>query len=204
MTPRGNRYNGDVEYCREGGLLRIALDLDGVLADTMKAWLRIWNKRAEEKLVYGDLVEWDFWRNLGISEDEFMDIMNDAWRMWKAIPPTEPNLSEKVSKLRSLGSVDVVTARPRETEKYVLNWLEHRKIIYDNYVWIRSSRMKPKLDYDVFIDDSPLLADGCILRRKLLLLYDQPWNRRVPEHQYVRRIKGLNEAYAILSRLRKK
>jgi len=180
-------------------LLRIALDLDGVLADTMRAWLKIWNRRSGEKLEYKDLVEWDFWKRLGISESAFMEIMNEAWRMWKIIPPTESDISEKVSKLRELGKVDIVTARPRETEKYVLEWLEHHGILYDEYVWIRSSRMKPKLDYDVFIDDSPLLADGCILRRKLLLLYDQPWNKNVNEDRYVKRIKGLDEALEALS-----
>jgi len=186
------------------GLLKIALDLDGVLADTMKLWLRLWNRRTGQKLSYEDLTEWDFWRNLEISEAEFMEIMNEAWRMWKSLPPTEPNLSEKVSRLKELGRIDIVTARPRETEKYALRWLDEQGILYDSYVWIRSSRIKAKLDYDVFIDDSPLIVDGCIMRKKILLLYDRPWNKNVPESRLVYRIKSLDEAYAILKEVSKK
>ena len=184
-----------------GELLRIALDVDGVLADTMKLWVSLWNKASNQKLSYEDLSEWDFWRGLGISSGEFMRLMNEAWRLWWRIPPTEPNLSEKVSRLRSLGRLDILTARPRETEKYTLRWLEAHKIPYDDYVWIESSRLKANLDYDVFIDDSPLIVDGCIMRRKLLLLYDRPWNRGVREEAYVRRIKSLDEAYHILAGL---
>ena len=182
------------------GLLRIALDLDGVLADTMRLWLVIWNKRFGEKLTYEDLIEWDFWKRLNITEGEFMKIMNEAWRMWTRMPPTEPSLSEKVSRLRSIGRIDIVTARPKETEQYALKWLKKHKIPYDDYVWIRSSRVKAKLNYDVFIDDSPLLVDGCVMHRKILLLYDRPWNREIREDLYVKRISSLGEAYELLKK----
>ena len=182
-------------------MLRIALDVDGVLADTMRLWIRLWNREKGQKLSYEDLAEWDFWKELGISSDEFMRMMNKAWRMWREIPPTEPNLAEKVSKIKSFGKLDILTARPRETEKYTLRWLEAHRIPFDEYVWIESSRLKPNLSYDVFIDDSPRLVEGCILQRKLLLLYDRPWNRGIREDRYVRRVKSLDEAYNILVRL---
>ena len=182
-------------------MLRIALDVDGVLADTMRLWIRLWNREKGQKLSYEDLVEWDFWKKLGISSDEFMRIMNKAWRMWREIPPTEPDLAEKVARIKSFGRLDILTARPRETEKYTLRWLEAHRIPFDEYVWIESSRLKASLDYDAFIDDSPLIVDGCVIRRRLLLLYDRPWNRRVPEGRHVRRIKSLDEAYHILAEL---
>jgi len=182
-------------------LLRIALDVDGVLADTMRLWLRLWNRRSSQSLSYEELVEWDFWKRLGISGEEFMELMKEAWRMWRELPPTEPNLSEKVSRLRSLGRVDIVTARPREVEKYTLRWLEAHRIPYDGYVLMRSSRVKATLDYDVFIDDSPLMVDGCAMRASLLLLYDRPWNRGILEDAHVKRIKNLNEAYQVLKEM---
>ncbi|HDD42305.1 MAG: hypothetical protein DRN61_02125 [Thaumarchaeota archaeon] len=185
-------------------MLRIALDVDGVLADTMRLWIRLWNRRSEQKIGYEDLVEWDFWKKLGISGDEFMKLMSEAWRMWWEIPPTEPNISEKVAKIKSLGKLDIVTARPRETEICTLRWLEAHRIPYDDYVWISSSRLKAKLDYDAFIDDSPLIVDGCLMRGKILLLYDRPWNRSVYESGYVRRVKSLDEAYHFLVELARK
>lgn len=189
-------------YRFRGGLLRIALDLDGVLADTMRLWIRLWRYRTGQIIRFEDLDEWDFWKKLGISEGEFMDIMNDAWRLWKIMPPTETLLSEKVKEIKKFGKVDIVTARPRVTERYVLNWLERHKIPYDEYVWIRSCREKPSLNYDVYIDDSPLIVDGCIRRRKLLILYHRPWNKLIQENIYVKRIKSLDEVPEILGRLK--
>jgi len=182
-------------------LLKIALDLDGVLADTMRLWIKLWRRRTGQIIEFEDLDEWDFWKKLGINEGEFMDVMNDAWRLWKIMPPTEDSLSEKVKEIKKFGKVDIVTARPRVTERYVLNWLRLHKIPYDEYVWIRSCREKPSLNYDVYIDDSPLIVDGCMRRRKLLILYDRPWNKLIQENIYVRRIKSLSQVYEILRRL---
>jgi 5'(3')-deoxyribonucleotidase len=45
-------------------LLRISLDVEGVLADTIRLWIRLWNRRSGRRLEYEDVVEWDFWRRL--------------------------------------------------------------------------------------------------------------------------------------------
>ncbi len=193
-----------MEWSRLRGVrrMRIALDLDGVLANTMSMWVRLWRERTGREIRLEDFDEWSSWKYLGITEREFMEIMNEAWRRWRYLPPTEENISEKVSKLRTLGRVDIVTARPRETEEYAIRWLEHQGIEYDEYVWIRDGRSKLSLDYHVFIDDSPLMAEDAAHARKLVLLYDQPWNRSFRENYYVRRVRGLEEAYTILRRLR--
>ena len=182
--------------------MRIALDLDGVLADTMSMWVRVWKEKTGQEVRLEDFDEWSSWKYLGITEREFMKIMNEAWKRWRYLPPTEDNLSRKVSKLRSLGKVDIVTARPRETEEYAIRWLELHGIEYDDYVWIRDGRSKLSLDYHVFIDDSPIMAGDAAQARKLVLLYDQPWNRSFEENSFVRRVKGLEEAYEILRRSR--
>jgi len=178
--------------------IMIALDLDGVLADTMRLWIKIWKQRTGYELRYEDLVEWDFWRRLGITSQEFMRIMDEAWRQWRYLPPTEENLSEKVSLLKTLGRIDIVTARPKPTEEYAFKWLEYHKIPYDNYVWIGSMREKILLDYDVYIDDSPIVAEEASINHKLILLYDRPWNSDIAETNYVKRVKSLSQAYRIL------
>lgn len=165
----------------------------------MKLWLRLWNRKSGQKLKYEDLVEWDFWKKLGISRGEFMELMRVAWRMWRELPPTETNLSDKVARLRTLGRVDIVTARPRDVEKCTLLWLETHGISFDDIVWMRNSRMKVRLDYDVFIDDSPLLVEGHAPRAGLLLLYDRPWNKSIAcGGEFIRRIRNLNEAYHLI------
>jgi uncharacterized HAD superfamily protein len=53
--------------------------------------------------------------------------------------------------------------------------------------------MKADLDYDVFIDDSPLNALRILQRNKKVILYSQPWNKHISENQ-IHRISNLSEA----------
>ena len=53
--------------------------------------------------------------------------------------------------------------------------------------------MKADLDYDVFIDDSPLNAEKFLKNNKNVILYSQPWNQHVSENQ-IYRVSNLFEA----------
>jgi len=53
--------------------------------------------------------------------------------------------------------------------------------------------MKADLDYDIFIDDSPLNAIKFLKRKKNVFLYSQPWNQHISD-QNVQRISTLSEA----------
>jgi len=52
--------------------------------------------------------------------------------------------------------------------------------------------MKADLDYDVFIDDSPLNAMKFLENRKNVFLYTQPWNNHISDNQ-IKRISQLHE-----------
>ena len=53
--------------------------------------------------------------------------------------------------------------------------------------------MKADLDYDVFIDDSPLNALKFLQNNKKVILYSQPWNQHITENN-IYRISNLSEA----------
>ena len=53
--------------------------------------------------------------------------------------------------------------------------------------------MKANLDYDVFIDDSPLNAIKFLENNKKVILYSQPWNQHI-SNQKLLRISNLSEA----------
>ena len=119
--------------------------------------------------------------------------LNSCWKNWNSIPPTEKNLSSVTKDLSNLGQVDIVTARERSTDSFVKNWLNHHNISYDNYVSVIDGPMKANLDYDVFIDDSPLNALNIIQHNKKIFLYSQPWNKNILE-KGIYKISNLSEA----------
>jgi len=180
--------------------LKIALDVDGVLADVIESWIN-YNNKKRPKLIKEEIKKWDFWRYHRINRYDFYKELSLCWENWKSIPPTEKNLSKTTKKLATIGQLDIVTARERSTNNYVRNWLRHFDITFDNYVSVIDGTMKANLDYDVFIDDSPLNADRFLKNKKKILLYNQPWNE---EFQYkdLYRIYSLSEGLDFLTSVR--
>jgi hypothetical protein len=172
--------------------MKIALDVDGVLADVIQSWLN-YNNSIRQEISKEEISDWDFWKKFKINRYDFYAELSSCWKNWMSVPPTEPNLSSTTKNLSKIGQVDIVTARERSTDSFVKNWLNHYDISYDNYVSVIDGPMKADLDYDVFIDDSPLNALKIIQQKKKIILYSQPWNQHILEDQ-IHRVSNLSEA----------
>jgi len=172
--------------------MKIALDVDGVIADVIQSWLN-YNNSIRQKITKREVSDWDFWKKFKINRYDFYAELSSCWKNWSSIPPTEENLSITTKNLSELGQVDIVTARERSTDSFVKNWLSHFDISYDHYVSVIDGPMKADLDYDVFIDDSPLNALKIIQQKKKIILYSQPWNQYILEDQ-IYRVSNLSEA----------
>lgn len=179
--------------------MRIALDVDGVLANAIPLWIELCNTQHGTALSLGQATQWEFWRPFGISRPEFFRIFSAVWQNWRRLEPTEPTIGAKVDRLRQFGPLDIVTGRTRDTFDYVHRWLSAHGIQYDRFVPVPSMLRKAALPYEVFIDDAPEVAMGVAARRRQVLLYDQPWNREVPDSTHIARVRGLDEAHLRLA-----
>jgi len=163
-------------------LPRLAVDLDGVLADTMAACCKIINKRYSSHFKVSSFNRWKAWETLGISKNEFFHILDQAWSEWNSIPPTEDRLDEKVGKLLEFCDLDIVTGRSAHTVASAKSWLETQEIRFNAFVRTDSGMDKVNLNYDVFIDDSPELMLALSSKPNgYAILYNQPWNEEVEE-----------------------
>ncbi len=160
--------------------LRIAVDLDGVLAETMEAWCKRVNELYGTRLTLEDLDTWTSWRKIGVTKDQFFQILDEVWDTWEDIPPTEPGLAKKVAKAEKLGNLDIVTGRSKKTVESAKLWLSHHKVPFQRFVRVQGWRDKVFLNYDVYIDDAPELMP-LISRNPAMrgILYERPWNREV-------------------------
>lgn len=179
--------------------LRIGLDVDGVLADVIQAWLS-YNNNIRSYISKSDITEWDFWKKFQIDKFDFYKELSLCWKSWENIPSTEESLSIVTSELSKFGTVDIVTAREESTHDHVKNWLKLKKINYKNYVGVFEGTEKTKLDYDVFIDDSPINAKSMLCEGKSVILYTQPWNLRFDDRR-AQRIHQLKDAIPIIKTL---
>ena len=176
--------------------MKIALDVDGVLADVIVSWIQI-NNQNRTKISKNDVTSWDFWKQFNIDRFDFYSELSKCWENWNEIPPTEKNLQESTKLLNQNATVDIVTAREQYTDTFVKNWLNHFNISYDNYVSVIDGTMKADLDYDLFIDDSPLNAEKFTLKNKKFLLYNQPWNQNI-QLKNVNRISNLFDVVKLI------
>lgn len=179
--------------------LKIGLDVDGVLADVIHTWLD-YNNKIRKTISKEEISEWDFWERYQIDKYDFYKELSLCWRTWHKIPSTEVNLSTTISALSNISDVDIVTAREESTHSYVKNWLAYQKITYNNYVGVLEGLEKTKLDYDVFIDDSPINAKNMLDGGKSVILYTQPWNLKFDDPR-AKRIFQLKDAIPIIKTL---
>lgn len=147
--------------------MKIALDLDGVLADLHAAMV------ADTSYTRSDFEQWD--------KPNYDRFMRDAARVWNdtwdVIDPVEPHIGSKTEALNSEHTVDIVTNTAGSDES-VRQWLDKHNVSYESIVHPRAHGYdKPDLDteYDCFIDDKPDMAGSV----SMLYLRDQRWNQRV-------------------------
>ena len=171
--------------------MKIALDVDGVLADVIQSWLN-YNNSIRLKLQKSHITSWDFWKKYKIDRYEFYKELSLCWKNWNSIPPTETNLKNVTKNLSDIGQVDIVTAREKSTDQFVKEWLNFQNVTYDNYVSVIDGPRKANLNYDIFIDDSPLNALKLIQKNKKLFLYSQPWNQNIIDNR-INRISNLSD-----------
>jgi 5'(3')-deoxyribonucleotidase len=184
--------------------LRIAVDLDGVLAESMLVWCERANKEFGTMLKMEDLDSWSSWKKFAISKDDFYRILDESWEDWERVPPTEPRISSKVARVEKFGEVDVVTGRSKRTEEAAISWVEHQKIRYRHFVCVAGWRDKLVLNYDVYIDDAPDLMP--LVSHSPLswaILYDRPWNRSVPNMPKVLRAESWKQVPGLLRQIQK-
>src|SRR6185312_975945 len=150
-------------------MLKIALDFDSVLADTMVSWVREYNARNGAFFTKEHVKQWEFWHDFNMSWEQAKSIFEHVWENWETLPETEKNLEKHVVRLRSLGSVDIVTTVSLSHIEHVKKWLKLREITYDQFV---QTTKKEELPYDIFIDDYHKLALSVSKENKTCFLYD--------------------------------
>ena len=177
--------------------MKIALDVDGVLADVIISWINFSNS-IRPYISKNQVTDWEFWKKFDINPFDFYSELSSCWKNWQSVPTTQENLSNITKNLSTIGQVDIVTARERSTDSFVQNWLNHHNISYHSYVSVIDGPMKADLDYDVFIDDSPLNAIKFLEHNKKVILYSQPWNQHISNNGLFR-ISNLSESIEIIN-----
>ena len=69
--------------------------------------------------------------------------------------------------------------------------LEYKKIQLNNIIVVDANESKAILDYNIFLDDSPIQVKQIADLEKIALVYNQPWNLHIEENNNIIRVKNL-------------
>lgn len=175
--------------------MRIAVDMENVLADPKSWFLDVYNHRHGTNYRIEDVTYWD-WVQDEIEFDEFMRTIDDGWRHhWDDITPLEQDLDSQITTLSETinADVDIVTARTG-VENEMIRWLDdHGVSSYDEFISIDPFETKATLGYDCYIDDNPRLATN-LADGQTQYLVTWPWNKSAREHPRTIPVSRLSEA----------
>ena len=186
--------------------MKIALDLDGTLADQHSVILPLVSSLKGVPITVDLIDDYLALRKYGWKDEEVWAFYRTLWVKFNldAIQPFERDVSFWVKKLMDLGhTIDIVTSHSGEGDEVqpIRDWLTKWGIVYNKIEFVGPKGKKETLDYDVYIDDSPYLAKALSdTKTKHLLIYSQPWNASIDSNSNpnVRRITSFKEAIPII------
>ena len=184
--------------------LRVGIDVDEVIADSVAVYLPTLNDLFGRTLTRDDLTRYQFEETFVLSPAE----MKAFWKSfssgggWERIRPV-PGAAEALGRLRARHEVVVVTGRPEEhVGERTRRWLAAHAIPHDSLVFRgetdKEAAVRRATDdgrgLDVLVEDHWAFAEAVAEHGVPVLLVDCPWNRSAPAHPLVRRVGGLVEA----------
>jgi uncharacterized HAD superfamily protein len=179
---------------------KIVLDLDGTLADVSSAILGQVSLDSRRPVTLADVNRWNWLEPLGLGEEYFRKTYAELWERYptEAFQPYERRVDEYVAELCNDNIVDIATGHDESSRPAVAKWLELHKIPYDNLVMLgswQSRQSKSDILCNIVIDDDPSLAAKIATnpKERRMFLFDQLYNRDVPECSVVIRVRSLHD-----------
>lgn len=170
---------------------KVALDLDGVIWDLVRPWVKYYNRLYKDNVLYENIKEYDLSKSLTkASYDEIKDLLNNKF-FWNLVFPFEYS-KEYLYKLNNKYDLYIATATNYKlveikTERFLMffPFIDRHQII--------CIHNKSLLDVDWLVDDCiDNLKEGNF--NKIIL--DAPYNRNCKEFI---RAKNLKEVYNIIN-----
>lgn len=200
--------------------MKISVDFDSTLADTLSVVLDLLNFKYGTDITRNEIVDWDWkknakvWNASGRYPVPFdpLEVEKDFWKVYdlfdtthlrRAIPPVDPLACAAVKWLVKRGhDVHIVTSNKPIAAESIRSWMfGHGLDLPLDMLGRKTGSQKAHLDYELFIDDSPHLAESMEETGKLLLLVPQPYNWYIPNSLCVDKNFTWRRAIDIFERL---
>lgn len=169
----------------------IAIDLDGVLSDTLAAFIAFHNETYSTKLERKHFHSDRYWEIVGETKEVFAKKFDHFTETsyFQEIQPVKDAISA-ITYLAQHHQLIVITARQTELAKKTNEWIakhfpnKFKDVYVINHavfakkgMTMRKGELCQKLGVDILVEDSLENANECVSERTKILLLDMLWNQ---------------------------
>jgi uncharacterized HAD superfamily protein len=185
--------------------MKIAIDLDEVLADFSGTFLELYNQTYGTNWKKDMLYSYTFEEVFGKSIDEILSLIYKMYdlKLDQTIKPIK-GAKEAVKKLKDKHTLFVITSRQNDFEKQTKEWVQKHfpntfeKVILTNYfsrhgVEKTKAEVCDELGIDLFIDDQSKYCNVCVSKERVVFLFDAIWNKKDSLKSEIIRVKNWEE-----------
>ncbi len=167
--------------------MRIALDKDGVLSDTISSLVYTYKQHFPNAIVKEPFTKWDIAENFDIGTDiyawGFKDKANEVFfENATAYPDTLKGLDMLIESGHEL---TVITYQNEYTAMPTMKWLSQGLLKYFKEVRImindtsKPGNGKEYTDYDLYLDDCGTNIQSYLKQNRAVVCMNRPWNTNV-------------------------
>ncbi|MCX6748278.1 MAG: HAD hydrolase-like protein [Candidatus Pacearchaeota archaeon] len=194
--------------------MKIAVDLDDTLADSVTSFIDFYNQKYKPTLKYEDFTAYTLNEINGMPKEEENKILEefDNSEYYDKIKPLKEAI-EAIKELSKKHEIIVVTSRPEKFEKRTRIWInkylpEIKNILFVRKVYHEIPKTKAEvcreINAEVLIDDNLTHAHDCEKEGIRSILIDYPWNRdNMPNSKLIHRVKSWAEIIKIINEIEK-
>lgn len=179
--------------------MRVGVDIDGVVANFVAAFLPLVPERYGITIRERDIYVHDLYLVLGVRPHEALDLIRDTIR--QDLQPY-PGAVRGLKRLRKSHEVTLVTARPTDMMDVTRDWLENRGIAYDGLLHFEEGlKHTNNYSFDAFVDDHLREALGFVERVPHIIVFDHPWNRTFNVGRLIHRVSNWRRLVELIEAL---
>lgn len=178
--------------------MNIFVDIDNIIADFEGAFRRYLNKKKNKCLKQVNINEFEFYKCFGISKEEEKNIHQEfvekgGYRKLKRIK----GCKKGIKKLKNIGEVYLITARPCSLRTITLDWLKHNGIdIREDHLIFSKNKADNKYAIDLIVEDRWEDALELADKGNAVILLDYPWNKKSGESGNIENYRNILRVYS--------
>ena len=184
--------------------MKIAIDLDDVIADFTRAFLEFCNLQFNKNLKFEDWKRYHFSEVFGGTEEDELEVVKEFFRSgWTEKFDFIDGAKKAIEELSGENELIIITSRLEEFREKTKEFLtQHFSDISFKIIHSKNPKEEPgktKADFckalgvGVIIEDHDKYALECAEKGIKVLMLDKPWNRNCKEHENIIRVRDWNE-----------